>query len=82
MVRKFIEIKGKNYDLWEVKTIEDHKEFPEFGDDWQYYILLNREGIATNLNAVKILCDDEEDMIETIKDLKQRLFDDESIIFI
>ena len=82
MVRKFIEIKGQKYDLWEIKTIEKHKEFPEYGEDWEYSIILNREGIATNLNAIKIPCDDEEDMLNTIKDIKERLEDDESIIFI
>lgn len=75
-------IKGQNYDLWEVKTIEKHKEFPEYGDDWEYSIILNREGIATNLNAVRIICESEQDMLDTIEDIKKRLFDDDSIIFI
>jgi predicted lipase len=82
MIRKFITIKGKNFDLWEVKSIEPHKDFPEHADDWEYSILLNREGIATNINAVHIPCDSEEDMEDEIQKLKERLGDDESILFI
>lgn len=82
MVRKFVSIKGKSFDLWEVKSIEKNKDFPEFGDDWEYSIILNREGIATNMNAVKIPCDSEEDMENEFTQLKIRLEDDESILFV
>lgn len=82
MIRKFISIKGHNFDLWEIKSIEEHKEFGEFSDDWEYSILINREGIATNMNFVKVPCDSEEDMKQTLQELKERVGDDESILFI
>jgi len=80
MIRKFITIKGCDYDIWEIKSVEPNKDFPEFADDWEFSIILNREGIATNLNAIKILCESEQDMLDTIKDIKIRLAEDDDII--
>lgn len=83
MVRKFVIIKGQQYDLWEIKSVEKGKEMPEYSDDWEYFIILNREGIATNLNNIRIPFDSEEERDTEIKNLKERLLeDDESITFI
>ncbi len=75
-----LSIKGNLYDLWEVRTIEKHKEMPEHGDDFQYSIILNREGKATNAENIKIDCDDEADQLATMKDIQERLEENENIM--
>ncbi len=77
-----LKIKGNLYDLWEVRTIEKHKEMPEHGDDFQYSIILNREGKATNAENIIIHCEDEDDQLATMQDIENRLLENENIMIL
>ena len=74
-----IDIKHELYDLWEVRTIQRYQCYNEVMGENEYFIQLNREGKGTNAENILIPCVDEEDMENTLRDIKERLSEQDTV---
>jgi len=73
MGKKMIDIRGDLYDTWDIKMVQKLVEFNDNTDDFDYFVLLNKDDTLSTINGVKIQCIDERDMIELLQDIKIKL---------
>jgi hypothetical protein len=81
-LKLMLEIKKELFDMWEVRTITKFQEYNEAKGQNDYYIQLNREGRATNAENILILCDDEEDQIQTLQAIRDKFQEQDNVIIL
>jgi hypothetical protein len=82
MAKSLIDIRDNIYDVWELRSLEKGQRYNSDFEEVEHTIVMNRDAIQTNYANVVFPFDSEEERDEYLKNLKIRLGEFESIMFV